>query len=315
LVSGQDAGLLPLDFYGGPTRTHALRLNSPAINKGNNAQVPVGTTTDQRGPGFARIVGEMVDIGAFEALSAISLAGLGIATAAVPYSVRLNLTGALRGAPGTRVTIDWGDDDTTDLTFAQLTELANTGFVTVTHTFDTPFRTHDVVATAFSVAVNGGGPVSSIPHEVNVGRDTGDSLYLFRETGGTDTGKATAMEMGNPVNSIVINEGDSFLAELSRQFTIDENMQKLHITFTDLVFDDSSTQPLINDAFELALFDANGNSLAATIGIGRDAFSTRLNGPMAAVENPFIRSPTMFRFPIPGRQLLSRLTFRVWSRI
>src|SRR5262249_19825648 len=38
----------------------------PATNAGNNANVPVGVTTDQRGAGFPRIVGGKVDIGAFE---------------------------------------------------------------------------------------------------------------------------------------------------------------------------------------------------------------------------------------------------------
>ena len=56
----------PLQNNGGPTRTLALLVGSPAINAGNNARIPVGLTTDQRGPGFARIKGVTVDIGAFE---------------------------------------------------------------------------------------------------------------------------------------------------------------------------------------------------------------------------------------------------------
>jgi len=57
---------------GGPTPTHALVAGSPAINTGNNglAFEPDGLTplvTDQRGPGFDRILGGTVDIGAFEA--------------------------------------------------------------------------------------------------------------------------------------------------------------------------------------------------------------------------------------------------------
>ena len=59
-----DPGLAPLGDYGGPTQTMALLLNSPAIDAGNNALIPAGVTTDQRG--FARIVNGTVDIGAFE---------------------------------------------------------------------------------------------------------------------------------------------------------------------------------------------------------------------------------------------------------
>src|SRR5262249_4693172 len=40
-------------------------FGSPAIDVGDNALVPAGVTTDQRGPGFERFVGT-VDIGAFE---------------------------------------------------------------------------------------------------------------------------------------------------------------------------------------------------------------------------------------------------------
>ena len=56
--------LAPLGNYGGPTQTMALLPGSPAIDAGNNALIPAGVTTDQRG--FARIVNGTVDIGAFE---------------------------------------------------------------------------------------------------------------------------------------------------------------------------------------------------------------------------------------------------------
>ena len=73
----------PLQFNGGPTRTHALLTGNPAIDGGDNdyavipfTNPPVPLTTDQRGPGFTRIfdvpgVGnalpaDVVDIGAYE---------------------------------------------------------------------------------------------------------------------------------------------------------------------------------------------------------------------------------------------------------
>ncbi|HEY3762541.1 MAG TPA: choice-of-anchor Q domain-containing protein [Verrucomicrobiae bacterium] len=50
---------------GGPTMTSALLIspNSPAINAGNPAAAP---SFDQRGPGFPRLVGNLMDIGAYE---------------------------------------------------------------------------------------------------------------------------------------------------------------------------------------------------------------------------------------------------------
>ncbi len=59
-----NALLGPLQNNGGPTQTMALQSGSPAINAGNNANIPGGVTTDQRGQ--ARIKGGTVDIGAFE---------------------------------------------------------------------------------------------------------------------------------------------------------------------------------------------------------------------------------------------------------
>jgi len=58
-----DPLLSPLANNGGPTLTHALRSGSPAINAGNNVQ---GLSNDQRGLGFARVVGPAADIGAVE---------------------------------------------------------------------------------------------------------------------------------------------------------------------------------------------------------------------------------------------------------
>ncbi len=59
----------PLQNNGGPTFTIAPLAGSPAINKGAN---PLALAFDQRGPGFARVVGVAADIGAFEVQAAPS---------------------------------------------------------------------------------------------------------------------------------------------------------------------------------------------------------------------------------------------------
>lgn len=59
-----DPLLLPLADNGGPTLTHALAPSSPAIDSGSN---PDNLDFDQRGDGYARVVGAAADIGAFEA--------------------------------------------------------------------------------------------------------------------------------------------------------------------------------------------------------------------------------------------------------
>ncbi len=77
-VGVADPGLGTLANNGGPTETIALLAGSPAIDAGSNAlAVDPSTgsllTTDQRGPGFPRIVNGTVDIGAFEVQSTIGL--------------------------------------------------------------------------------------------------------------------------------------------------------------------------------------------------------------------------------------------------
>jgi predicted outer membrane repeat protein len=69
-VIQSDPKLDALADNGGLTWTMALEPGSSAINKGTNADVPDGVTTDQRGDGFDRIIGGRVDIGAYESAAA-----------------------------------------------------------------------------------------------------------------------------------------------------------------------------------------------------------------------------------------------------
>ena len=63
-TGGGDPQLGPLTDNGGPTLTHLPQIGSPVIDAGNNAAVPPGLTSDQRGG--SRIFNFTVDIGAVE---------------------------------------------------------------------------------------------------------------------------------------------------------------------------------------------------------------------------------------------------------
>jgi hypothetical protein len=69
-ISASSLNLGPLANNGGPTQTMALLPGSPAINAGNNALAVDANNQpllyDQRGPGYSRISGGTVDIGAYE---------------------------------------------------------------------------------------------------------------------------------------------------------------------------------------------------------------------------------------------------------
>jgi parallel beta-helix repeat protein len=68
LPAGTNPMLGALANNGGTSQTMALLAGSPLINAGSN---PANLTTDQRGPGFARVSGPAADIGAFEVQSAL----------------------------------------------------------------------------------------------------------------------------------------------------------------------------------------------------------------------------------------------------
>ncbi len=90
-----DPMLAGLGNYGGPTQTMALLPGSPAIDAGNNALIPSGVTTDQRGQ--PRIVNGTVDIGAFESQGFTIIATSGSAqstadNANFPYALTVTVT-------------------------------------------------------------------------------------------------------------------------------------------------------------------------------------------------------------------------------
>ena len=66
-ILGLDPLLGPLANNGGPTQTHALIAESPAINAGPPGATFPGNNFDQRGEGFPRVSNNRVDIGAYEA--------------------------------------------------------------------------------------------------------------------------------------------------------------------------------------------------------------------------------------------------------
>jgi CSLREA domain-containing protein len=77
------AELLPLASNGGPTRTHAIDVSSPAYGAGFN---PLGLATDQRGTGFPRTIDLRTDIGAYQAPTGSTL------IFRVPFMDRLGLS-------------------------------------------------------------------------------------------------------------------------------------------------------------------------------------------------------------------------------
>jgi hypothetical protein len=89
-----DPMLGPLQDNGGRTQTMALLVGSPAFGAGDPTGAP---DFDQRGPGFPRIVGGTIDIGAFELQPAPSVANVQINDGSAQRSMITSLTVTFNG--------------------------------------------------------------------------------------------------------------------------------------------------------------------------------------------------------------------------
>jgi len=86
-ASTADPALVALADKGGPTETLALGASSPCLDAGDDAAAS-GLATDQRGPGFVRIDGGAVDIGAYEEQVTANTAPTGVADDGVGFTTR-----------------------------------------------------------------------------------------------------------------------------------------------------------------------------------------------------------------------------------
>ncbi|MBD2518828.1 cadherin-like domain-containing protein [Nostoc sp. FACHB-973] len=95
--------LAPLADNGGATQTHALVIASAAINAGDNALIPSGVTTDQRGE--LRIIGGNVDIGAYESPFIPPVAANDTASTNENTAVNINVLGNDTDANGDSLSV------------------------------------------------------------------------------------------------------------------------------------------------------------------------------------------------------------------
>ena len=94
--------------------------------------------------------------------------------------------------------------------------------------------------------------------------------------------KISGIEIIPVEEDIVLLEGNDFRVAAQRAIAIPDTPSVLSFTYTDLNFDTSDAD-FINDAFEVALVDSEGNSLVNTIAGDRDAFFNLTEGEGASL--------------------------------
>ncbi|HEV2394893.1 MAG TPA: MBG domain-containing protein [Verrucomicrobiae bacterium] len=187
---------------GGPTLTHALVVNSPAIDAGDNALIPQdyadqnanGNTTeaspdDQRGPGFPRIFSSIVDMGALEFQGAAPLVTQQPQAATVCDGAAATFTATASGTP--TPTVQWQVSTDGGLTWNDVTG-ATSGTLSFTAAVSQSGNQYRAVFT------NTSGPVDSLPAALTVNAlpstpaITADASVCADSTGNTASGPAGA---------------------------------------------------------------------------------------------------------------------------
>ncbi|MFN0054206.1 MAG: putative Ig domain-containing protein [Planctomycetales bacterium] len=108
---------------------------------------------------------------------------------------------------------------------------------------------------------------------IDCGFENGLADWTVNQFGGTDpgVGTVTVAPGANGDNQATLREGNSFLVTLRRTFVIPSTPSVLTIEYVNLAFD--TTDPsFVNDAFEAALVDAQGNTLVHAFMTGADSF-------------------------------------------
>ncbi|QIZ73030.1 putative Ig domain-containing protein [Oxynema aestuarii] len=147
--------------------------------------------------------------------------------------------------------------------------------VTLTGTTE-PNATVTLIETGTTVTADTTGQFSFAGIDLTVGENSFTIQTLDDAGNSTVTSRIiTRTEVSN-VDDIVLVEGENFSVSHREELTIPQTSSQLVFTLAALNFDRSDSNA-INDAFEVALLDAEGNSLVHTIGSG-DAFFNLTEG-------------------------------------
>ncbi|NEP56504.1 MAG: tandem-95 repeat protein, partial [Symploca sp. SIO2G7] len=190
------------------------------------------------------------------------------------------------------VSVVEGDTGTTQMLFTVSLSAASNLPVTVEYASQdgTAIAGQDYEAVNGTLTFEPGGALSQTV-AVLVQGDTVDELdeaVILNLSNATNAEIADTQGIGtiedNDPPSIVLQEDNFFQVIHEETFTIPNEPSVLEFTYEALNFD-LTTLDFINDAFEAALVDAEGNSLVHTIVGSRDAFFNQTEGEVAALAS------------------------------
>ncbi len=309
IVSTANPLLAALADNGGPTETMALESASPAINTGNTAAAS-GLTTDQRGPGYARIVNGTVDIGAFEVQTASTSISTttALATSASPstygdsvtFTATVTSTSTATGSVnfvidgGTAVAGTAGSTTGTTATWTYSTKALSAGSHTVladyvrTGTFSDStgtlsggqtVNTAALTVTATNESMTYGGTLPALTYTYT-GLVNGDSTAAF--SGGLTTTAASSTSVGvYPITQGTLAATGNYTIGTFNAGTLTVNTASLTLTIT--ADNDSKTYGTL-ETFSATAFTENGLVNSDTI---TSVTETTTGAPMSAAVGTY----------------------------
>ena len=176
-IVNQDPLMAVLGNYLGPTLTMALLPGSPGIDKGSNALIPSGLTTDQRGLSRVWPTNGTVDIGAYEYQPVVT--NISPTTGPTSGGTTVNITGMdLTGATA----VDFGATPATDVVTNSATQITATSPASTAGTVDvtivTPFGT-SATSSADHFTYFLGSTVTLLVNPTNDGSAYGGGTYAI----------------------------------------------------------------------------------------------------------------------------------------
>ncbi len=183
----------PLSDNGGLTPTHALLQGSPAFNAGDPDFDPASFSppliNDQRGDGFARVDGDRIDMGSFEAISEVVVTWenpdditFGTLLSAIQLNATANVPGSFSYIPPAGVLLNAGPSQMLTVTFTP----TSTDFDPVTKTVKINVNKADpVILWNQPAAIVEGTPLSEV--QLNATSDVGGT-FVYDPAAGTVLG-------------------------------------------------------------------------------------------------------------------------------